>query len=64
MADNTHILKVTEPDEQREVDFELDWLATLTEAQRFELMLERSRLLQQMLVQHGHREAPAIIRRT
>jgi hypothetical protein len=32
-----------EQDEERELEFELDYLATLTTQQRFEMMLRRSR---------------------
>ncbi len=64
MSRQTHILKLTKHDEQREIDFELDWLATLTVAERFELMFAKSREMRLMLEQHGHREPDTIIRRT
>jgi hypothetical protein len=63
MAETTHILKLAGHDELREIDFELDWLATLSESQRFALMFERSELMRRMLEQHGHREADTIVRR-
>jgi hypothetical protein len=63
MTEATHILKLAGHDEPREIDFELDWLATLSEAQRFELMLARSAEMLRMLERHGHREADTIVRR-
>jgi hypothetical protein len=64
MNETTHILKLAGHDELREIDYELDWLATLSEARRFKLMLEKSELMCRMLEQHGHREADTIVRRT
>jgi hypothetical protein len=63
MTETTHILRPAGHDEFEEIDFELDWLATLSEAQRFALMFERSKLMRRMLEQHGHREADTIVRR-
>ena len=60
------ILKVAqaEQDEDRELEFELDYLATLTVRQRFEMMFRCSRQLQEMLEQHGHRKPFEIVKRT
>ncbi len=60
------ILKVAkdEQDEERELEFELDYLATLTVQQRFEMMFRRSRQLQEMLERHGHRRPVEIVKRT
>jgi hypothetical protein len=62
----SHILKVgrNEQDEDRELEFELDYLATLTVQQRFEMMFERARLIQEMLERHGHRRPAEIVKRT
>lgn len=49
------ILKLAEHDEERELDFEIDWLRSLTTAQRFELMFRKSRELAATLDRHGHR---------
>jgi len=51
------ILKVSqdEQDEKQELEFELDYLATITVQQRFEMMFRRTRQLQEMLERHGHR---------
>jgi len=60
------ILKVVkdEQDEERELEFELDYLATLTVEQRFEMMFRRSRQLQEMLEQHGHQRPFEIVKRS
>lgn len=62
----TRILKVppTASDEDRELDFELDFFASLTAEQRFQLMFERSREMAEMLRVHGHAEAASILKRT
>jgi hypothetical protein len=60
------ILKVApdEYDEERELEFELDYLATLTTQQRFEMMFRRSRELRELLEHHGPRKSSAIVKRT
>ena len=60
------ILKLgkNEQDEERELEFELDYLATLTLQQCFVMMLRRSDELKEMLDQYGHRRAPEIAKRT
>jgi hypothetical protein len=60
------ILKVgkDEQDEDRELEFELDYLATLTVQQRFEMMFRRSRQLHEMLEKYGHRRTSEIFERT
>jgi hypothetical protein len=60
------ILKM-EPDEhddERELDFELDYLATLTVQQRFEMMFRRSREFKEMLERYGPRESAKVVKRT
>jgi len=64
--DPTRILKVS-PDEQseeRELAFELDFLASLSVEQRFQLMFQKSRVMAQLLNAHGHTEATSIVKRT
>ena len=59
------ILKVgmDEQDEDRELEFELDYLATLTVQQRFEMMFERAQQIREMLERHGHRRPSEIVKR-
>ena len=50
-------------DEERELAFELAYLATLTIQQRFDLMFRRSLETAELLERHGHREPVAIAKR-
>jgi len=51
-------------DEEAELEFELDYLASLTVAERFELMFRRSREIQEMLLRYGHRKPVEIVQRS
>ncbi len=57
------ILKIDTDDEEKEIDFEVDYLLSLTAEQRFHMMSQRSKELAEMLVKNGHRKAPEIIKR-
>jgi len=63
MKKNT-ILKLTESDEEKEIQFELDYLSSLSIHERFQLMLNRNRELLDILEKNGHRRSPKIIKRT
>jgi len=52
-----------EQDEERELDFEIAFLKSLSTAQRFELMFEHSRQMAETLRAHGHGEAPSVLKR-
>jgi hypothetical protein len=56
-------LSEAEQDEERELEFELAFLKSLSVAQRFELMLARSRQMAEALRAHGHGEASSILKR-
>jgi hypothetical protein len=60
------VLKVgpDEASEEAEIDFELAYLATLTTAQRFEMMFSKSREIAQELLRRGHRGPAQIVKRT
>jgi len=60
------ILKIDpgQEDEERELEFELDYLASLTLQERFELMFRRSREIQEMLLRYGHRKPVEIVERS
>ncbi len=58
------ILKLAADDPERELEFELAYLRSLTTAERFELMFRKSRELADSLVRHGHRKPAAIIKRS
>lgn len=57
------ILKIDTDDEEKEIDFEIDYLLSLTVEQRFHMMFQRSKELAEMLVKNGHRKSPEIIKR-
>ena len=58
------ILKTSSNDEEKELEFELDYQLSLTTQQRFEMMFEKSRVMAQLLHKHGHRKPFEIIKRT
>ena len=57
------ILKIDNDDEEKEIDFEVDYLLSLTSEQRFHMMFQRSKELAEMLEKNGHRKSPEIIKR-
>lgn len=59
----TRILTLARHDEAREIKFELDALRSLTVAQRFRLMQQKTRELLQLLAQSGHRRPSGIFKR-
>ncbi|MDH4201598.1 MAG: hypothetical protein OEV87_01750 [Phycisphaerae bacterium] len=58
------VLKLEKDDEQQEIKFELDYLASLTTRQRFKMMLKKSREMLLLLKQNGHRKSTQVIKRT
>ena len=56
-----HILKLAYDDEDRELAFELDYLAGLTTRERFEMMFAKSRQLEKLLKRDGRRRTTQII---
>jgi len=59
----TRILKCDVDDEEKELDFEIDFQLSLTAKQRFEMMFRRSAEVARMLIENGHREPFKIIKR-
>ena len=57
-------MKLNEHDEEKEIEFELSWLPSLSTEQRFDLMFKKSRELVALLEANGHRRSPQIIIRT
>lgn len=58
------ILKLDKHDEDREIEFELDYLTSLTTSQRFELMFEKTReMLGLREKKNAHRTETEIIKR-
>lgn len=57
------ILKLERHDPKRELEFELDYLASLTTQERYTLMLARSNEMMERMIRHGHIKASEIIKR-
>lgn len=57
------ILILDDHDEDREIEFELRWLLSLTVEERFQLMIKRTKELLQLLEDSGHRTPSDIVKR-
>jgi len=58
------ILKLDRHDEDKEIEFELDYLTSLTTSQRFEMMFRRTdEMLSLRKKPHANRKTPEIIKR-
>jgi len=57
------ILVLESPDEEREIEFELNYLLSLSLSQRILLMQAKSKELKTLLINNGHRETAPIIKR-
>jgi len=58
------VLKLEKDDERKEIEFELDYLTSLTTQQRFQMMIQKSREMVLLLRRNGHRKSTQIIKRT
>jgi len=58
------ILKTDRHDEEKELEFELAYLRTLTTQARFELMFRKSREIAEVMLRHGYRKPFEIVKRT
>jgi len=63
MEGNRSILKLSQSDEERELEFELNYLASLTFEERLEMMRRKSRVMLRQMVEHGYRKPFEIIKR-
>ena len=57
------LLKLNKHDEKKEIDFELDYLSSLTTKQRFQMMFEKSRQMDTLLRKNGRRKTTKVIKR-
>jgi hypothetical protein len=57
------ILKLEKHNENKEIDFEINYLLSLSVKERFELMFNRNKELLNLLIKNGHRRTPQIIKR-
>lgn len=58
------VLKCDRDDEERELDFEIEFQRSLSVEERFRMMFQRSREIAEMLIRHGHRKPVEIIKRS
>ena len=58
------VLKLEKDNERQEIEFELDYLASLTTRQLFQMMLQKSRELALLLKRSGHRRPTKVIKRS
>ena len=58
------VLKLGKDDDRQEIKFELDYLASLTTRQRFQMMAKKSREMLLLLKQNGYRKSTQVIKRT
>lgn len=57
------ILKLSSDDEEKEFEFELNYLSSLTFEERFKMMREKSREMLRQMIEHGYRRPFEIIKR-
>ena len=58
------ILVLDHDDEEKELEFELAFLRSLTTQQRFDLMFQRSREMAEVLLRHGYRKPSEVVERS
>jgi hypothetical protein len=58
------VLKLDKDDENREIEFELCYLKSLTTRERFMLMQKKSEEIKKMLRARGYRKSPEIVKRS
>ena len=63
MKKGPSILKLSSDDEKKELEFELDYLSSLTFEERLKMMREKSREMLKQMIEHGHRRSVEIIKR-
>jgi hypothetical protein len=57
------ILKLNKHNKDKEIEFELDYLTSLTTRQRFELMFGKTREMQRLLKRNKRRKVTEVIKR-
>jgi hypothetical protein len=58
------VLKCKKYDENKEIDFEISFLKSLTTKERFYMMLKKSEEMKMMMRKHGYGKSSEIIKRT
>jgi len=64
MKRDPSILKMSQSDEERELEFELNYLASLTFEERLQMMKRKSREMLRQMIEHGHRRPFEVVKRT
>ena len=64
MKRDPSILKMSQSDEERELEFELNYLASLTFEERLQMMKRKSREMLRQMIEHGHRRPFEVFKRT
>ena len=60
----TRVLKLDDHDEEKEIEFELSWLLSLTIQERFKLMQAKTHELIELLEKNGHKRTPQVVKRS
>jgi len=58
------VLKLKKDSEDQEIEFELDYLTSLTTQQRFHMMFQKSREMALLLKRNGRRKSTQVVKRT
>lgn len=58
------ILKLTQHNKKKEIDFELRFLKSLSVRERFQMMFKKTKEMLNLLEKSGHRRPSEIIKRT
>ncbi len=58
------VLKLEKTNESQEIEFELDYLTSLTTRQRFQMMLQKSREMALLLKRNERRKSTQVVKRT
>ena len=57
------ILKLSKANEDKEIDFELNYLASLTVGERFQMMLQKNQEMISLLKRYGSQRTTEVIKR-
>ena len=63
MIKKPRVLKLSADDEEKELEFELDYLSSLPFEERLKMMREKSKEMLKQMIDHGHRRSFEIIKR-
>jgi hypothetical protein len=64
MQKRRSILKLSQADEAKELEFELNYLASLTFEERLNMMRKKSIEMLRQMIEHGHRRPFEVVKRT